>query len=782
MPTRRIEAPSFAASPGAGHGRPFQLLLSQLSWLLLLAGLCLGQSACSYEQTLIVIDVLDVPASTQSLVVQATLDGKMASEPMVFTQELSRFGIRIAKDRRGLLAVSLMARDVSGCVLARGSAEISVDGGMEYALTIALMALPSPSCELRVSKTGPGGGVVQVPGGIIDCGAQCSGYFVRGESITLTAQADASSHFLGWSGPCSGTSTCTLGVAVATEVKALFVKRQTSLCPQPGWCWENPNQHGSTQLKIWGSSSRDLWSVGAVGTILHWDGQSWFATPAGSSQSINRIFGVPGGDVWAVGGSGTILRFRDGAWTAVSSGVQNNLSAIFGVTADDLWAVGANYILLHWNGSAWSPVTPSGMPAMKSSLNAIWGSQANDLWAVGGGGTAFHYDGKTWTLQSPIGALNLQGLAGSSGSDIWAVSSDGVIVRYNGTSWQNQTPTYPQPLNDVAVAGSGQGWIVGNGGLTLRWESNRWNQYLSNVAQDLRGVFADASGEAWAVGNNGTLLRFQGGSWSNQLTGVRTELRDVWAASESDVWAVGAAGSLLHGVSGSWTPVAGTSLDCDAVTGQNSSNVWAACQNTLLKWNGATWGVEYTAPVGTVLSSLWAGGSDVFAVASNGTTYRRRSGSWAPLSSPTANALYSVSGNGSSDVWAAGFNSTVLHGDGNTWTLVPTTGLPTTLLYSILALSATDVWVVGTSGLIGHYDGSSWTLVSSPTTSLLRHIHGTAGNDLWAVGASGTVLHWDGSAWSALTVGVEGNLRAVWPIQGHTWLVGEFGAILHRKQ
>lgn len=779
MSTRCIQANAGAAGARAERGLRLCALLS----LLLLGAVLSGvPSGCSFDQTLVVVDVTDVPASTQSLHVEALLDGKAASQPMDFTQDLSRFGIRIPKDRRGVLRVVLEARDSSHCILARGSNELAIDGGMEYALSVSLSALPSAQCEVRVTKTGAGGGVVQGSAGNIQCGDQCTSYVAQGQQLTLSAQADASSHFLGWSGPCSGTSTCTLSLSSATEVQALFIKRQPVLCPQGSWCWENPHQYGSTQLKIWGTSSSDLWSVGAAGTILHWDGQSWVATPSGTSQTINRVFAAPGGDVWAVGNSGTVLRFRQGAWASVPSSVQSHLTAIFGSAANDLWAVGANLTILHWNGSQWSAVTPSGTPTAKATLNAIWGSAANDLWTVGGSGTALHYDGTTWTVASPIGTLNLQGLAGSSRSDIWAVSSEGVLVRYNGTSWQNQAPTYGQPLYDVALADGGQGWIVGGGGLTLRWETNRWNQYLSNVSQDLRGVWVAPSGEAWTTGNNGTLLRFQGGTWNNQQTGVRSEQRDAWAASADDVWVVGAAGSLLHGVSGTWTPVAGTSLDCDAVTGQNSGNVWAACQNALLKWNGATWMTEYTAPAGTVLSSLWTGGTDVFAVATNGTTYRRRSGAWGPVTSPTGNALYSVSGNGSSDVWATGFNSTVLHGDGNTWNVVPTTGLPVTLLYSILALSATDVWVVGTGGLIGHFDGTSWTSVTSPTTALLRHIHGNAGNDLWSVGASGTVLHWDGSTWSSVSVGADGNLRAVWPMPGHTWVVGEFGTILHKAQ
>lgn len=780
MSTRRIPVPSLAARVRAEGGHSFRSVLSLVPWLLFVSALSLGFFACSYDQTLVVVDVIDVPAETKLLHVEATLDGKAASLAMDFTQELSRFGIRIPKDRRGTLQVSIEARDASGCTLARGKGELGVDGGMEYALSVQLTALPSPQCEVRVTKTGAGSGVVQGPAGGINCGSLCSAYYSRGQSITLTAQPDASSHFLGWSGPCSGTAVCTLSPRAATEVKALFIKRQVSLCPQGSWCWENPILHGNTQLKIWGTSKRDVWSVGAVGTILHWDGQSWVATPSGTMATINRIFGVPGGDVWAVGNAGTILRFRDGAWAPVTSGVQSNLLAIFGLAADDLWASGADTVLLHWNGSAWSSASAQGTPVSRASLTGIWGAKANDLWTVGSGGAALHYDGSAWTWASAIGTLNLQGVSGSSGSDIWAVSAEGSLVRYNGTSWQVQMPPFGVPLYDVAMTSSGKGFIVGASGFTLRWEINKWNQVLSNVNQDLRGVWADDAGEAWTVGNSGALLRLpDGGTWQNQQTGLRNELRDAWAASADDVWVVGASGSLLHTTSGTWTPVAGTSLDCDAVTGQNSSNVWAACQNTLLKWNGATWSLEYLAPAGTVLSSLWAGTSDVFAVATNGTTYRRRSGTWAPLTSPTTNALLSVTGNSTSNVWAAGSGSTVLRGDGNSWSLVPTTGLPNTLLYSILALSATDVWVVGTGGVIGHYDGTSWTQVTSPTSALLRHIHGTAGNDLWSVGAGGTVLHWNGSAWSQVSVGVEGNLRAVWPMAGHTWVVGEFGAILH---
>jgi len=512
MPPRPFARHGAARS---ASGRCLPSLLSLWSLLVGLSVLCGGLLACSYDQTLIVVDLGSVPPATLVLHVQAQLDGQAATQPIDLPPDALRFGVRIPKDRRGLLQITVEARDDKSCVLARGSGELSVEGGMEYALSISLAALPAAQCELRVKKTGDGGGQVRVPVANIDCGSSCSGYAAQGQSVVLSAQADSSSHFLGWSGPCNGTSDCTLPIQAAVEVRALFIKRQATLCPQPGWCWENPRLQGSTQLKIWGSSPRDLWSVGAVGTILHFDGQSWVATPSGTSESIQRIFGVSGGDLWAVGTRGTVLRFREGSWTAVASPVTGNLNAVFGFAENDLWAVGANAAILHFDGQAWTAVTPTGTPPAGTVLNALWGSNSSDLWAVGSNGAVLHYDGRVWTLGSPIGTLNLQSIAGSSPGNVWAVSAEGSLVRYNGTVWQVQMPSYAQALQDVAVASSSQGWIVGSGGLTLRWEGSKWTQYLSNASQDLRGVWVDPSAEAWTVGNNGTLLRWQSVTWSN---------------------------------------------------------------------------------------------------------------------------------------------------------------------------------------------------------------------------------------------------------------------------
>src|SRR5262245_60145389 len=65
------------------------------------------------------------------------------------------------------------------------------------------------------------GTVTSSPPGI-DCGTDCSESFSSGTMVTLTATPMTGSAFVGWSGACSGTGTCTITVSTAVNVTANF--------------------------------------------------------------------------------------------------------------------------------------------------------------------------------------------------------------------------------------------------------------------------------------------------------------------------------------------------------------------------------------------------------------------------------------------------------------------------------------------------------------------------------------------------------------------------------
>ncbi|HEU5133597.1 MAG TPA: GDSL-type esterase/lipase family protein [Steroidobacteraceae bacterium] len=75
---------------------------------------------------------------------------------------------------------------------------------------------------LSVAKAGAGSGTVTSTPAGINCGTTCSGNFITGSSVTLTAAAATGSTFAGWSGACTGTGTCTVTMAGARAVTATF--------------------------------------------------------------------------------------------------------------------------------------------------------------------------------------------------------------------------------------------------------------------------------------------------------------------------------------------------------------------------------------------------------------------------------------------------------------------------------------------------------------------------------------------------------------------------------
>ncbi len=81
---------------------------------------------------------------------------------------------------------------------------------------------------LSVSRNGTGSGTVTgvvnagSPYTAINCGSTCSASVFGGYSVTLTATPTAGSTFAGWSGPCSGTGSCTVSMSTAQSVSATF--------------------------------------------------------------------------------------------------------------------------------------------------------------------------------------------------------------------------------------------------------------------------------------------------------------------------------------------------------------------------------------------------------------------------------------------------------------------------------------------------------------------------------------------------------------------------------
>ena len=85
------------------------------------------------------------------------------------------------------------------------------------------------SFQLSLQLSGNGTGTITSKPAGISCGSTCSATFPSGTQVTLTAKAATNSTFAGWSGACTGQSSCAITLTGNTSLGAAFKVTPDSL-------------------------------------------------------------------------------------------------------------------------------------------------------------------------------------------------------------------------------------------------------------------------------------------------------------------------------------------------------------------------------------------------------------------------------------------------------------------------------------------------------------------------------------------------------------------------
>jgi hypothetical protein len=173
---------------------------------------------------------------------------------------------------------------------------------------------------------------------------------------------------------------------------------------------------------------------------------------------------------------------------------------------------------------------------------------------------------------------------------------------------------------------------------------------------------------------------------------------------------------------------------------------------------------------------------------------------------PTDEDLLGVWGRAVDDVYAVGWNGTVVHWDGTTWTEeTTTTTVALTAVHGLAPPPPMDppdpnppppgpVFAVGHGGTILVRSGGEW-IDAAPTsthTDDLFDVFVGADDMAIAVGDSGRVMAWDGLAWTKITMYVRGDfssqliepkstLQAVWSGNGRRFYIAGSGGAAYRS-
>lgn len=102
-----------------------------------------------------------------------------------------------------------------------GTVDVEYTAATDTSRGVSIVCTASTLHTLTVDQ--PTGG--KVTGGPIDCGTTCSAPFANGAEVQLTASASPGYIFSGWTGDCTGTSTCTVTLDSDRQVGATFTRR-----------------------------------------------------------------------------------------------------------------------------------------------------------------------------------------------------------------------------------------------------------------------------------------------------------------------------------------------------------------------------------------------------------------------------------------------------------------------------------------------------------------------------------------------------------------------------
>lgn len=810
------------------------ILVSIFALLLVTTRTGCGPYDSGSDDITVLVTVEGLTGSVSSLSVSTTLNGTASLAPIPdLTQRLDKFAIFLPRKTSGVLAVSLVGHSADNCVVAKGQAEVEIKPApptfVRLSVPISSSAVgATKQCALKVELYGTGS-VSSMPAGI-SCSATngkavtCTGDFPVGTQVTLNSTVDSKVYGVSFDGLCKGAGSCSFMFNAPGTVRIGFGSR---VCSKDNWCWYTPLPQGNTLRAIWGRAADDIWAVGDLSTILHFDGGAWSGGgPSGLTASdLYAVYGTSNSDVWAVGTNSGLIRYDGNSWKAspqsgaVPSGSPQSLRGIWGSAANDYWAVGSGGVILRFNGTTWAEVTGS-RSITTAQLNAIWGSAPDDIWAVGSG-VILRYNGTSWAVDTAASNLipgnGWNSVSGTAKDRVIVTGNSGRILRYNGTTWSVDAMSGSNGLSTIyGVSATANGAIAvgyasvsGIGGIRL--DNNAWQFTGAPGSYAVYGVYASSLTDAWAIGDLGLLLRYDGQAWTApaiSAPNTNYTLFNVWGNAPDDVWAVGSSGNIRHFDGQTWSASpSGTTNALYNVWGANPSSVYAVGSlGTFLRYNGNVWSAVTGS--GTVtnsdLRSVW-GSSDtsVWAVGAFPTAIVSYNGTSLTLNGQsnvvTTGAHYGIHGVNASNIMAVGNVGQCPSGGMTNCNTVRYFSFPlqwysqtvggasaTASLRAIWGIGTPAVrfWGVGTGGALTYFDGATWTTPTQSatlTTSSLNDIWGTAANNVMAVGNSpNTVLRYDGTTWSLMESGVRSyTLYGIWTgATNDAWIVGGNGLLM----
>ena len=193
------------------------------------SGACAGTGACTVtmDQTESVTAIFALVRATLTVGRSGNGSGSVTSSPArisCVSTCSSSFNVGATVTLTATPATGSRFSGWTGACTGSGTCAVTMNQARSVTATFTVIRE-----SLTVSRAGNGSGrVASNPAGI-SCGSTCSSSFTYGATVTVAATSATGSRFVGWSGACTGTGTCTLTMNVGRSVTATFTRVRATL-------------------------------------------------------------------------------------------------------------------------------------------------------------------------------------------------------------------------------------------------------------------------------------------------------------------------------------------------------------------------------------------------------------------------------------------------------------------------------------------------------------------------------------------------------------------------
>ena len=236
---------------------------------------------------------------------------------------------------------------------------------------------------------------------------------------------------------------------------------------------------------VYAFSATDIWF--SSGVPIYGDGTNWtqyhlfdMGILGQDDGYLTKIWGTSSSNIYYVGTLGTIVHYQNGTWSKIESGTTTNINDIWGIndsvannslvlcTVSSRYELG-DYKLLSISGNTANEYF--GWPFTR--LYGIWFNSPFEIYIVGDG--AYVYKNYSLKLISLPTNYFLTRVKGNDLNDIYISTSNALIFHFNGTKWKEVSNGINGSYegmdikgNEIVVVGYDiEGGIVGKAVITI---------------------------------------------------------------------------------------------------------------------------------------------------------------------------------------------------------------------------------------------------------------------------------------------------------------------------